>query len=589
MLDRTLSDQALNPPFTQATNGNPPAPHTDEPAPRDLRRPSEGWLRNPAWIDGGINPPVYYLSHEEIEATCHAHGVQPPPRYMEVEVRGANPPAVNATPALSSATQYDILSARVSPTPITPRDNYYHQPQAEQLGSTVAAAVAPEGYLVNATHLFTPQNSAATLTRTARVAKKKQTLLGRIGLGGITRVAFIKAFLEMHNLHTHYGPGIHSGPPFKLSWTGSAGGKAGAPTFLNDDTFNIAISAILKKDRQKIQLTVEFDTDTMSGFRIQQPVGLLAGLPESIGDEELMSGTGIPHVGQFSNAEQVNGRFVVEIKKRWPCAAHQGEHGGPGHCYVTPNGDHIRLNPLRMKMWAAAMATGDVTKHEPPSTDAFDGVHDARVSSLRARGRAGPFAGPDLSLATPPSVNNDAMTLVMASLIPILGGLSRKRSHSDSDSPRRHASSSRQKLQSPKRLCYGFRDSPSNPFQTPSQTSHNVQDPLHDSTSHHNNLHSPISSMPKLVPAPGFELRACLRAFAELDGVDITPFEIALRLEDFTPDIIALADETASAVIRSITGVTNGRLMKLKVFCKKWQVDYEKNISSGDFTTYELE
>ena len=53
------------------------------------------------------------------------------------------------------------------------------------------------------------------------------------------------------------------------------GGKVGAPTFLTDNTFNIAISAILKKDRQKIQLTVEFDKDCMAGFCIQQPVSSL--------------------------------------------------------------------------------------------------------------------------------------------------------------------------------------------------------------------------------------------------------------------------------------------------------------------------
>ena len=94
--------------------------------------------------------------------------------------------------------------------------------------------------------------------------------------------------------------------------------------------------------------------------------------------------------------------------------------------------------------------------------------------------------------------------------------------------------------------------------------------------------------MSKLVPTPGFELRACLYDFAELESVNITSFEVALRLEDFTPNIIALADETTSTAIHSITGVTNGRLMKLKVFCKNWQLDYEKKLHFGKFTTYKL-
>ena len=35
--------------------------------------------------DGGINPPHFYHSHEEIEAACIAAGVAPPLRYQELE------------------------------------------------------------------------------------------------------------------------------------------------------------------------------------------------------------------------------------------------------------------------------------------------------------------------------------------------------------------------------------------------------------------------------------------------------------------------------------------------------------------------
>jgi len=66
-------------------------------------------------------------------------------------------------------------------------------------------------------------------------------------------------------------------------------------------------------------------------------------------------------------------------------------------------------------------------------------------------------------------------------------------------------------------------------------------------------------------------------------------FEIALQAEDFTPDIIALADESATIVIRNITGATSGHLMRLKLFCRKWQTTYEQKLLSGNYTTYELE
>ncbi|KAM6503893.1 hypothetical protein JOM56_000836 [Amanita muscaria] len=125
MLNRTLSDQALNPPYTQA------AATTESDT-------SEGWLRNPAWIDGGLDPPKYYYSHEEIDTTCCAYGViQPPPFSTQEPTATADPShrmavasnnsamdTTSASPAILLTIQYDILSARVSPTP---RNNYYRE------------------------------------------------------------------------------------------------------------------------------------------------------------------------------------------------------------------------------------------------------------------------------------------------------------------------------------------------------------------------------------------------------------------------------------------------------------------------------
>ena len=68
---------------------------------------------------------------------------------------------------------------------------------------------------------------------------------------------------------------------------------------------------------------------------------------------------------------------------------------------------------------------------------------------------------------------------------------------------------------------------------------------------------------------------ACLWDFAELEGVDMAMFEVALLTEDYTPDMITLADELTTAAICSITGTTGGCISKLKLFCKKWQTDYE--------------
>lgn len=96
--------------------------------------------------DGGVNPPQYYYSHEEIEAACRAAGVEPPPRYTAPEktvtpaqlARDINialgVPGMqdfysietisNILIAMSLATQYDVLSSRVSPTPIPTNGHY---------------------------------------------------------------------------------------------------------------------------------------------------------------------------------------------------------------------------------------------------------------------------------------------------------------------------------------------------------------------------------------------------------------------------------------------------------------------------------
>ena len=102
MVERTLSDQVLNPPFTQPDPTSVAGAAVNSvfnTGRADTRRPSDAWLRNPAWMgtqfmkflyaillifggaDGGLDPPGLYYTHEEIEATCRAHGVVPPPRY----------------------------------------------------------------------------------------------------------------------------------------------------------------------------------------------------------------------------------------------------------------------------------------------------------------------------------------------------------------------------------------------------------------------------------------------------------------------------------------------------------------------------
>jgi len=178
------------------------------------------------------------------------------------------------------------------------------------------------------------------------------------------------------------------------------------------------------------------------------------------------------------------------------------------------------------------------------------------------------------------------MAVIVASLIPLIGGLSHKRQHSESPpqslshkrprSASPHASTSQNAMtlirgprdfvpSTPKRIRHGFNTSP--PRTSP--------------------LHSIHSSTPVvMVPAPGFELRVCLRDFAELEGVDMTKFEMPLSMEEYTPGRIPFAEDSE---LRAITGAPGGRIVALKVFCRNWQIQYEEKIRSGSFTLYQPE
>jgi hypothetical protein len=50
----------------------------------------------------------------------------------------------------------------------------------------------------------------------------------------------------------------------------------------------------------------------------------------------------------------MHGLYILELKKKWKCEKHLGEHGDSGYCYVSADGTHIGLNGYRLKLWAAA-------------------------------------------------------------------------------------------------------------------------------------------------------------------------------------------------------------------------------------------
>lgn len=116
----------MSPPFTQRpvtrtySDENAPPSSTESVAGQSLDsrpKPSAGWLRNPAWIgkcspltltplahnftvkDGGVNPPHFYYTHEEIDNTLRVNGLSPA-RVYERQADDISPtPILPAPPA----------------------------------------------------------------------------------------------------------------------------------------------------------------------------------------------------------------------------------------------------------------------------------------------------------------------------------------------------------------------------------------------------------------------------------------------------------------------------------------------------------
>ncbi|KAF9225177.1 hypothetical protein BS17DRAFT_801307 [Gyrodon lividus] len=391
--------------------------------------PSEGWLNNPAWIDGGVNPPCFYHSKDEIAAVLRAAFLIEEPGHLI---------------------------------------------------SICMIQTVPEKSLTN--------GCAKTLLKKQRTIKSDHIKLSNFG-----HTDFIKAWLKAHDLDKQFSPGVHSGPEFRMWWTGSSGGKAGATTITNDHDFGIAKASVLKKKKDSCVVNVEFDVDMMDGYRIRKrPLSHHDG--ESQEEDELMYGTQVPRIDLFTEDTQLHGPIIMQLKKRWVCEKHAGEHGEPGYCFVNTCGKHLGLNHRKLKLWAAAIAAADATKHEPPNIIEFD--------CLRPHSH------------TPSSTSPDATSLLLAAVIPLLTN----------------------------HLVLKTSDSTTLPM-TP--------------TKPHKSSHCESPPLSPVLPA-GSKIHACLEDFFRVKGVDLQQSEEALTDLDLTPDIIAdIPISHLNEVLNTVEGHTH--------------------------------
>lgn len=165
-------------------------------------------------------------------------------------------------------------------------------------------------------------------------------------------------------------------------------------------------------------------------------------------------------------------------------------------------------------------AASDATKHEPPNTIEFDGIRDGRLISGRSRVRGN----------APPAT--DPTMLLMASLIPLLTGLSRPQG-----------------------------DQLVNPAIPIVRQASN-----------------PILATAMDVPIPGEELHACLLAFKEEKGIDLIHVKSSLADLDLTPDILGRVPVSR---LCAVTGAIEGQIWKFQAFATEWCAQLEAQKAAG--------
>ncbi|KAI9059855.1 hypothetical protein FKP32DRAFT_1578952 [Trametes sanguinea] len=472
-----------------------------ENAPDGGSQPSAGWMKQPAWIDGGVDPPRFYHSHEEI-ATAHRAGL------TGAFARRDTAPVL---PAVSLPAVRHPSEPTGSGAAVGNRQNH-----------ELAVTDSLTGHLVSVTACFSSTEKAAGRAGRTVVKKNKNTKSDYVVIEGISRASFVTKLLAIHGLANDFAPGVHSGPVFKLWYSGSNGGKAGAASVETDRDFAVTVDALLRKNKRTCMVSAEIDVDTMEGFRIRTRAPISA-LQDPTQDEELLYGTRVPHVELFSDTAQLHGAIIIQLKQRWTCQQHLGEHGEPGYCYITPGGEHVGLNTRKLRIWASAIHAHEATKHTPPNSVEFDGARDGRLLTAKPRGRTGPAS-------LTPTSSLDPTALLMAAVLPLITSLADRQ-----------------------------------PTTAPAPTS----SPAAPSIGPQAGQKRPLSP----APDPNHELADCLQAFKVTKGIDFTAHEATLLSLDFTPDILA---DVPAARLREITGAAEGRVLKFQVFCRQWNARLEE-------------
>ncbi|KAI1788252.1 hypothetical protein LXA43DRAFT_894915 [Ganoderma leucocontextum] len=369
----------------------------------------------------------------------------------------------------------------------------------------------------------------------------------------MTRGAFILAALAAHQLDQNYKPGEHNGPPMRIHWTGSPGGKGSAPLIHTDDEWN----ALLRQLRAKPSINtinVVFDLDEMMPWGrkrvrssyssmcfhiiqtfLSQPLSQM----EDDDPAELSLGTSVPRVEAYSPLQRAVGQAAQEISQYWKCNKH------PTPCFVDATGEHILITPIRLKSWSRAAAAGACVASEAPPDELLQEWTGKPLSAPKARGRSGPMS-PSAPLApTPPY--GDSGAAVMAAIMPLLTMIfERGLGGTPATAPASDAPS----------------DKPISGVTFPSGGSDD--DTTIDTHLHHHRGSSPPPNVHE-------ELTRCLERFGRERGISLETIDDmigALASLSYTPD--SIAEVPIERLQQLVPNLEEGQVYALKNYARAW-------------------
>ncbi|KAJ7114391.1 hypothetical protein C8R44DRAFT_740529 [Mycena epipterygia] len=221
-----------------------------------------------------------------------------------------------------------------------------------------------------------------------------------------SRVDFIPIALGAHNYDDLYVASVASGPLMRVFWTGSPGGKGGAPAILYDKDWDIIkkkLLAAVKTSKKLDIISVIFDLDGMEGFK-QRPKRIHSPDPY---ESELSYGTRVPNTDNCTPAQLALGAAIDEIKAAHSCAEH-------GTCFINGDLQHLEINRFRANAWGQAVVSGHCVAGNPPPKQllsAWSGT-SASASMSKPRGRGGPYPAHSQSASTSAETANTTNLLL---------------------------------------------------------------------------------------------------------------------------------------------------------------------------------